>query len=202
MARPHVTVSKASAQDAGTLSALWIESALSLGQLTQDAAARLANAGRVEDAVHRPGTSVLLAWLDGMPVGFAVVNVRHHGLIDAPALAIDELYVRLEARRQGVAGHLLAGVARLAESQGQELVFAQVSATDKISNRYFARLGFATTTTRRVVPTAVLRRKLAGADTASRDVLLGKRRTLRARAGLGAPAGPVRSLPMRRAAAG
>ena len=81
------------------------------------------------------------------------------------------------------------------------MIFANVSTTDKLSNRFFARLGFTSTVTRRAVPTSVLRRKLAGSDAAARDVLLGKRRTLRARAGIDAAQVSPR-LSLRRPAAG
>ncbi len=180
MARPHLSVSRAGAADAGVISEMWIESSLAEG-LSHDLAARAANAGRIQEALERPGTTVLLATQDGAPIGFAVVNLRQHGLLEQAALGLDELYVRPEARRQGVAAHLLGAVARLAEGQGQEVIFATVAANDKVSNRYFARRGFAAASTSRMVPTAVLRRKLAGTESAARDVLLGRRRTLRAR---------------------
>ena len=209
MARPIISVSKASDEHAGELSALWIESALSSG-MSHELAARVANAALPRNA--RPGdgvkalarawTTVLQARSDGSLVGFAVVNTRNHGLLEPAALAIDELYVAAAARRQGVGSHVLAAVARVAESEGHELVFANVAATDKLSNRYFARLGFGASVTRRVVPTGVLRRKLAGADPA-RDMLLGRRRTIRARARVAAPSvpAPARSLTLRRSAA-
>ncbi len=200
MARPHLSVTKAKAVDAGTLATLWIESALVTG-MSHDLAARAANAGRIREALARPGTSALLATLDGRPVGFVVVNTRNQGLIEPAALAIDELYVVSGARRQGVAAALLGGVAKLAESQGHDVIFANVSTTDKLSNRFFARLGFTSTVTRRAVPTSVLRRKLAGSDAAARDVLLGKRRTLRARAGIDTAQVSPR-LTLRRPAAG
>ena len=141
MARPIISVSKASDEHAGELSALWIESALSSG-MSHELAARVANAARIQEALARAGTTVLLARSDGSLVGFAVVNTRNHGLLEPAALAIDELYVAAAARRQGVGSHVLAAVARVAESEGHELVFANVAATDKLSNRYFARLGF------------------------------------------------------------
>lgn len=201
MARPIISVSKASDEHAGELSALWIESALSSG-MSHELAARVANAARIQEALARAGTTVLLARSDGSLVGFAVVNTRNHGLLEPAALAIDELYVAAAARRQGGGSHVLAAVARVAESEGHELVFANVAATDKLSNRYFARLGFGASVTRRVVPTGVLRRKLAGADPA-RDMLLGRRRTIRARARVAAPSvpAPARSLTLRRSAA-
>lgn len=200
MARPHLCVSQASTADSGSLANLWIQSALQQG-ISQDASCRLANAATVAEAIERPGTTVLLAAQDGQPVGFAVVNVRHQGLLEPSALALDELYVMPEVRRQGVAAQLLTAVARLAESDGQDLVFANVASSDKVSNRYFARLGFTTTTVRRVVPTAVLRRKLSGNESAARDVLVAKRRTLRARARVAAAPAPGPSL-LRRSAAG
>ncbi len=129
--------------------------------MSHDLAARAGNVARITEALERPGTTVLLARLDHRPVGFAVVNTRNHGLLDPAGLAIDELYVIPEGRRQGVAAGLLGAVATMAESEGHDLVFANVAATDKLSNRYLARLGFGTTITRRVVPTGgALRRKL------------------------------------------
>ncbi len=200
MARPHLNVTKALPGDAGDLSALWIEWALCSG-MSHDLAARAGNVARITEALERPVTTVLLARLDHRPIGFAVVNTRNHGLLDPAGLAIDELYVIPEGRRQGVAAGLLGAVATMAESEGHDLVFANVAATDKLSNRYLARLGFGTTITRRVVPTAVLRRKLSGADTASQEILLGKRRTLRARSrGAVGSAAPARAISLRRTA--
>ncbi|MFN8029473.1 MAG: GNAT family N-acetyltransferase [Dermatophilaceae bacterium] len=201
MPRPHIVVSRAGQRQVGELATLWIESALAAG-MTHDLAARTAGTARVADALRRPGTAAYLATLDGRPLGFAVVNERQHGLLEPPALALDELFVIPEGRRQGVAGQLLAAVARHAESTGHDLVFANVATTDKVGNRYFARLGFGQQATRRVVPTTVLRRKLSAEDAEARDVLLGRRRTIRARAVRQSGATPARGLVLRRPAAG
>lgn len=196
MARPHIVITTASVADAGHVAGLWVASALA-GGTSNDLAARAVGGTRVADALSRHGTAVLLASLDGRPVGFAVLTTRTQGLLDPEVLAIDELFVLPDVRRQGVARHLMAAVARRAESEGHAMVLAHVPAADKAGSRFFARLGFSVSVSRRVVPTSVLRRKLASPEHSSRDVLIGRRRTIRARIGSGdADTGPIPTRPI------
>ncbi len=185
MVRPHIAVWRAAPSDSSTVADLWIASAMA-GGMNPDLAARAAAGTRVAEALERPGVQVLVADLEGKPAGIAVVGTRFDGLLDAPNLAVDELFVMPAARRHGVGRQLMAAVARLAESEGYALVFAHVPSADKASNRLLARLGFGISVTRRVVPTAVLRRKLTvGDEPQLLETVTGRGYRLREPAGVG-----------------
>ena len=79
---------------------------------------------------------------------------------------------------------LLTAVSRYAERQGCEHLTSAVPAGDREANRFFARLGFAPETVRRVASAATLQRKLSGESRSPRASLdlLQRRRDLRARA--------------------
>ena len=57
---------------------------------------------------------------------------------------------------------LLAAASRYADRNGCDHLVSAVPAQDRELNRFFARLGFAPETVRRVTSSAVLQRKLAG----------------------------------------
>ena len=108
------------------------------------------------------------------------------GLIDAPSVSVDQLYVVPESRRSGVAHALLSRAAGFAETLGCEQVATCVPAQAREANRFFARLGFSSYVVRRVTPTSALRRRLAGVEPrAGLDQVLSRRRSLRARAARG-----------------
>ena len=105
------------------------------------------------------------------------------GLIEAPSVSVDQLYVVPESRRSGVAHALLSRAAGFAETLGCEQVATCVPAQAREANRFFARLGFSSHVVRRVTPTSALRRRLAGEEPrAGLDQVLSRRRSLRARA--------------------
>lgn len=199
MSRAVVAVHRVSPDAVGELTQMWISAALASG-VSEDIAARASAGGRVAAALRRPGCAAFVASFEGRPAGFVVVNARTHGLLESSSVVIDELFVLPELRQHGVGHQLLAAVATFAESEAYDRVFSNVPSGDRPTNRFFARLGFTSSVTRRVVPTAVLRRKL-GADEAGAtvDLLVGRRRLLKARAGRSAEPGPslVRNSPRR-----
>jgi GNAT superfamily N-acetyltransferase len=179
--RPTIAVHRVSPDAVGALTQLWVSAALESG-IGEEIAARAAAGGRVGEALRRPGCAAYVATVEGTPAGFVVVNARNHGLLESSSVAIDELFVLPDQRQHGIGRALVAAVATLAETEAYDRVLSNVPAADKVANRFFARLGFTSSVTRRVVPIAVLRRKLVGEDaTAGVDLLLGRRRLIKAR---------------------
>lgn len=169
----------------GTLQApfidLWVAHRIESGT-TPDAARRLAADGTLTGALDRSDIAAYLAYVDDSPVGYVVVaDTTRSLLVDAPCVSITMLYVLPEYRRGGVAAALLATTARYAERVGAEHVASHVPAHDRETNRFFARLGFAPETVRRVTSVAMLQRRLAGPSPTRRSVaqVLQRRRDLR-----------------------
>jgi hypothetical protein len=72
----------------------------------------------------------------------------------------------------------------VAERHGAEQVVSNAPPSARETHRFLARLGFTPLVVRRVAPTALLRRRLAGESRRSAlEDLLSRRRSLRARAG-------------------
>jgi GNAT superfamily N-acetyltransferase len=162
---------------------LWIAARVEAGS-TPDAALRAASEGRIADALRRDDVIAHLASVNGEAAGFMVLTTSPlSGLIDAPSVSVDQLYVVPESRRAGVAHALLSRAAGFAETLGCEQVATCVPAQAREANRFFARLGFSSHVVRRVTATSALRRRLAGEEPrAGLDQVLSRRRSLRARA--------------------
>ena len=188
MTRPGVSVKRVSADLERSFTELWMSSRVE-GGTSPEVAARAASEGKVRAALQREEVRAFLAVADGdQPVGFVVAtHSPFSGLTECPSVAIDQLYVAPQARRHGVARHLLAAVTAYAEKQGCEQIGWNVPSQQRDANRFFARLGFSSQVVRRVANTSALRRRL-GADEPriSLDQILHKRRSLRARASAGA----------------
>jgi GNAT superfamily N-acetyltransferase len=163
---------------------LWVAHRIETGT-TPEAAHRLAADGTLRSALERPDVSALIAFHDGTPAGYIVLgDTTRSLLVDSPSVTIDMLFVVPELRRQGVARALLSAAARYADRQGAEHITSSVPAQDREANRFFARLGFASETVRRVTTSATLQRRLAGHGTTTRyslDQVLQRRRDVRAR---------------------
>lgn len=183
MARPSIETVPVTDALVRDLTGLWLAARVASGA-SPEMAARTASDGRVSDLVAREDVRALLGRLDGEPVGFAIVTDNPFGLSATPEFVIQQLYVVESARRQGVARALLGAVLGLAERAGCEVVGSNVPSHSRDTNRFFARLGFASVTVHRVVPTTALRRKLAPEQRESGLEVLRRRRTSRrARAG-------------------
>ena len=162
---------------------LWITHRIE-GGTTPEAAQRLALDGTLRNALQRNDICAFLAVADGSPVGYVVLaDSTRSLLVDSPCVSIDMLYVAPDHRRQGVGRALLTAAGRYADRQGCEHLASAVPAGDRDANRFFARLGFAPETVRRVASAATLQRKLAGEPRPQRVSLdlLQRRRDVRAR---------------------
>ena len=161
---------------------LWITHRVE-GGMSPEAAQRLALDGTLRTALERDDICAFLAFCGERPAGYLVLSDSTQSLlVDAPCVSIDMLYVHPDLRRQGVAHALLSAAARYADWQGAEHLVSAVPAADREANRFFARLGFAAETVRRVVTSASLQRKLAGEDRVRRvglDQVLQRRRDQR-----------------------
>ena len=178
----HVTVEPLSADGLDSFADVWIERREESG-LSREAAQRAAAAGRLARAVQRDGVVVFVATVEGLPVGYAwVYDQATSILLDAPSMAIEEIFVRPEWRRRGVARSLLLSVGSHAQRLGAEHITSSVPTHARDANRTFARLGFAPQTTRRVAPTSLLMRRLRGGQSSPlENLMLNRRRSLRAR---------------------
>jgi GNAT superfamily N-acetyltransferase len=67
---------------------------------------------------ERPAAEVILAEVDGMAVGFALFFPTFSTFRGQPGLYLEDLFVRLEYRGQGIGKALLANVAKAAVARG------------------------------------------------------------------------------------
>jgi GNAT superfamily N-acetyltransferase len=119
-----------------------------------------------------PGHRVVLAVLPGsntgggdameVAVGLAVLGVDPLSLVlGNPQVTVDTFVVHREHRRRGTGAVLLAAAARYAHETGADHVVAAVGGHEAERQRFFARMGFAPLTTRRIVTVDSLTRSLA-----------------------------------------
>ena len=155
MARRTVDVMPVDRDDLRDVMGLWLAARVDSGS-SKEAAGRALTDGRLSTALRRPGVHSFVARMDGEPVGYAIASENPFGLSPQAELAIEQLWVGPDARRHGVAS--------------------------RDANRFFARLGFASVITRRVVSTSALRRKLAPESVETGHELLRRHRSLRSRA--------------------
>jgi len=66
----------------------------------------------------KPGAEVVIAEVDGAPVGFALFFHNYSTFAGRPGIYLEDLYVRPEARGKGVGAALLAHLAALAVERG------------------------------------------------------------------------------------
>ncbi|MCW2742501.1 MAG: GCN5-related N-acetyltransferase [Blastococcus sp.] len=143
----------------------------------------------LEDPAHR----VVLAVLPGPnaagpgstgeeAVGLAVLGLDPLSLVlGNPQVTIDTFVIHREHRRRGAGAVLLAAAADYAAEEGADHLVAAVGGHEAERQRFFARMGFAPLTTRRIVTRESLARSLSAWQ----------------RGGLPVPA-PRRALPRRR----
>jgi GNAT superfamily N-acetyltransferase len=119
-----------------------------------------------------PGHRVVLAVLPGsntgsgdaieVAVGLAVLGVDPLSLVlGNPQVTVDTFVVHREHRRRGTGAVLLTAAARYAEETGADHIVAAVGGHEAERQRFFARMGFAPLTTRRIVTVDSLTRSLA-----------------------------------------
>ncbi|NEM07866.1 GNAT family N-acetyltransferase [Geodermatophilus normandii] len=121
------------------------------------------------DPAHRvvlavlPGANAATASSAGeVVVGLAVLGLDPlSAVLGVPQVTVDNLVVHREHRRRGAGAALLAASAGYAAEVGAEHVVAAVGGHEAERQRFFARMGFAPLTTRRIVPRETLARSLA-----------------------------------------
>jgi GNAT superfamily N-acetyltransferase len=120
-----------------------------------------------------PGHRVVLAVLPGphaagggttgeIAVGLAVLGLDPLSLVlGNPQVTVDTFVVHREHRRRGTGAVLLAAATAYAREVGATYVVAGVGGHEAERQRFFARMGFAPLTTRRIVTVDSLTRSLA-----------------------------------------
>jgi N-acetylglutamate synthase-like GNAT family acetyltransferase len=140
-----------------------------------------------------PGHRVVLAVLPGpnagagvdggeVPVGLAVLGLDPLSrVLGNPQVTVDTFVVHREHRRRGAGAVLLAAAARYAEETGAGHVVAAVAGHEAERQRFFARMGFAPLTTRRIVGLDSLTRSLTAWQRGGLAVPVPRRTPLRRR---------------------
>jgi GNAT superfamily N-acetyltransferase len=124
-----------------------------------------------------------------LPVGLLILGVDPlSAVLGLPQVTVDNLVVHPAHRRRGAGAVLLAAAAAYAEEVGAAHVVATCGGHEAERQRFFARMGFAPLTTRRIVSRETLSRSLA-AWQRSRTVPLPRRAGARRRL-------PVRPFPV------
>ena len=137
-----------------------------------------------------PDHRVVLAVLPGsageaeVPVGLAILGIDPLSVVlGVPQVTVDNLVVHREHRRGGVGASLLAAAAAYAGEVGADHVVAAVGGHEAERQRFFARMGFAPLTTRRIVAVDALARSLSAwqrcwltPPTPRRPVVMARRR--------------------------
>ncbi len=189
MARAPVDVRRAALADVEDLVTLWgrAREELIRGSRGLGAGAPEQLRDRVAAALEGGGMQVVIARWSGRPAGYALMRLATlTPLLDGPSLHVEHLFVDSEFRRHGVARALLAAVAGTAERHGVDQIVTSAPPSSRDTHRFLARLGFSPLVVRRVVGTAVLRRRLAGESRrGALEDLLSRRRSMRARTGWG-----------------
>jgi ribosomal protein S18 acetylase RimI-like enzyme len=117
-----------------------------------------------------------------LTVGLAILGVDALSvLLGSAQVTVDNLVVHREHRRRGAGTALLAAAAEYAGEAGADHVVAAVGGHEAERQRFFARLGFAPLTTRRIVSRETLGRSLAAWQRGAHGVPAPRRMTTRRR---------------------
>ncbi len=90
---------------------------------------------------ERPVSEVLIASLDGTPVGFALFFPNYSTFLGRPGLYLEDLFVRPEARGVGIGRELLVYLARLAVARGWGRLEWRVLDWNEPSISFYKKLG-------------------------------------------------------------
>jgi GNAT superfamily N-acetyltransferase len=90
---------------------------------------------------ERPVSEVVIASLDGAPVGFALFFPNYSTFLGLPGLYLEDLFVRPEARGRGVGRELLVYLARLAVERGWGRMEWRVLDWNEPSIAFYRKLG-------------------------------------------------------------
>jgi GNAT superfamily N-acetyltransferase len=154
----------ATSDDLPTLISLW-EELRQVGGRAERAVNPLTTADirqRLSDVLIGPNCRIVMACVDDVPVGMAVLQVSQPDpLADARLLQIVHLVVQRSRRHHGVGRALVAAAGEFATENHVDHIAAGVYPSLRDANRFYARLGFAPVAVRRIAPVAVLRRRLS-----------------------------------------
>jgi len=90
---------------------------------------------------ERPAAEVLIAYLDGAPVGFALFFQNYSTFLAQPGLYLEDLFVKPEARAKGAGLALLVEMARIAVERGCGRVEWAVLDWNEPSIQFYKKLG-------------------------------------------------------------
>lgn len=127
---------------------------------------------------------IVVALIEGEIVGAICFQVITLAPINLTAtLLVSDLHVAPDFRRRSVATMLLSAAATAGEEANCEVILTVSPANAREPNRFLAKLGFGQVSTVRGVQMSMLRSKLSGKATNSRDTgkLIAVRRTMRRR---------------------
>jgi GNAT superfamily N-acetyltransferase len=125
---------------------------------------------------------------DGGPAAELVVGLAILGLdplsvvLGVAQVTVDNLVVHREHRRRGAGAALLGAAVGFAADAGADHVVAAVGGHEAERQRFFARMGFAPLTTRRIVPRETLARALAAWQRGGVTIPIPRRPPVRRRA--------------------
>ena len=85
---------------------------------------------------------LLIARRDGHAVGFANAHVAHHPLVEQSVCLIEDLYVRPEARREGLGEALLERVVSWCRTVDVGQLSLGVNAANAIGMNFWRKAGF------------------------------------------------------------
>jgi GNAT superfamily N-acetyltransferase len=110
------TIRPARLEDAPTIAALIRE--LAVYEKLEDHARATADDLARHLFGDRPAADVIIAEVEGVPVGFALFFSNFSTFLGLPGIYLEDLFVRPEHRGQGIGKALLARVARVAVDRG------------------------------------------------------------------------------------
>ena len=114
--RPHIRISAARREDISLLMT-FIRELADYERLSEEVVATEADL-RKSLFTGKPSAEAVIAWVDEVPAGFALVFHNFSTFLGRPGLYLEDLFVRPSYRRRGVGRGLLAYVAGLAVARG------------------------------------------------------------------------------------
>lgn len=96
----------------------------------------------LNDRLQNRQSVIFMATLDDEAVGFVQLYPSFASLSLAPSWILNDLYVRENARGQGVAQALMQAARELAEDTGAAEIFLQTARGNTAAQRLYQRLGY------------------------------------------------------------
>jgi ribosomal protein S18 acetylase RimI-like enzyme len=147
---------------------------------------------RYREALDDPDRHlVVVVGEDEEPLGMAMLTVASaNALLDLRAVHMSLAVVADRHKKRGAGRALVAAATTFAEQQGIDQLVVSVPPASRDANRFFARLGFAPLAVRRTAPVAVVRRRLAQAESRPVAEHVVRRRSRRLLPAARVPLGP------------